>query len=114
MVEQNPAFEGSKVARNKHKARSWARIMDLMVNKMGWKKTIKFKLMEVVARRLLALELASERNNNWDVESMMEEIHAGHDIDETVQINRELKQLKLRQSLGSHTQSEHRNAARSK
>lgn len=111
MIEQSPVFEGSKVARNKHEARSWARMMDLMINEIGWKRAVKMRSMEVVARRLLALELASERNNNWDVASLLEENHVGHDIDETAQINRALKTLKLKTSLGSHTQRDEKGAA---
>lgn len=64
MIEQSHVFEGSEVAHNKHKARSCARTMDLMINKIGRRRAIKMRPMGVVVHRLLALELASERNNN--------------------------------------------------
>lgn len=60
--------------------------------------------MEKVSYRLLTLVLVNELNNNWDVATILENNHVGHNMNETTQITRTLVQLKRKTILGSHTQ----------
>lgn len=76
-VEQFGTFETSKMLTNKHEARSWAWMMDLLINEKGWKVVVTCKAMKDLARRLLALELTSEPNNNWDLASRLGENRKG-------------------------------------
>lgn len=63
-VEQSGTFDGSKVMRNMHVARLWAGTMNLLITEKAWNKVVTRKTVQVLARRLLALELVSERNNS--------------------------------------------------
>lgn len=49
-VEQSGTFDRSKMMRNMHEARSWARTMDLLINERAWKDVITCRAMQVLAR----------------------------------------------------------------
>lgn len=60
--------------------------------------TVKAKFMEVHARMLLALELASTLDN-WEIASKIEENHVNDDVNEAALIQRAYKQHKLENQL---------------
>lgn len=86
-------------------------MIHLMIKKIGWKRTTKMSSMEVVAHRLLTVELASEPNNSWNVASLLKGNRVGHKIDESAQINSALKTIKVKTFLRFHTQCDEKGAA---
>lgn len=65
--------------RNRHEAGVLARVADLLVDELGQRRTVTLDAMEVVLRRLVAIETAEMGGNTkeaWDVASRMEEPQA--------------------------------------
>lgn len=82
-VHQSPHLDGTKVAGSNHETEPMAGMMDLIINDVGWKWTIKHKSIVVLVLYLLAIELVIKRDDNWDFASLFKEIHADHNINET-------------------------------
>ena len=99
-VNQHPPFQSADkgMSRNRMEAESWARMIDLCINEVGWKEAVTKKFMEVAVRRLMALELVVT-GKPWQVAANMEENRAGYNPAETHVITEAAKQYKLIHSL---------------
>lgn len=108
-VNQEEVFERKGQARNKYEAISLARSIDLLLNEFGWNRMHKSRAMEVMCRRLFALEVASQEGG-WKVAEALEEVAGSRSLREQVVLKRTMGQIKLANSVTALQASSNKSA----